>query len=325
MAPTQCIETFDVVGGRRSLDDHRRPTPIGLVPLLARLTADCGVRALPDWPYVVWCRALSYPDVDGRPHRVTKDLGRRRDAVLALEPVADLVEWAGRRRPTEPVVAAAAALCTARVALRVGDASSIDLVAAARQVLRSVDIARPPRAARWHGPVLVEDPDRLRAPDPDPVSRDDACFHRAVGALLHLAGAYVDSRCARRVEDAIAFTADWWTAHSTPIPGAVDGPALPGVIPAQQLREDQRLSSLVADPTVLALVAGPRPGRGRPCQVAWRRGMTYWVAARLVCDTPAAHPPVPTIRWWRKQLSALSGENGATLVPSVQPAGVAAC
>jgi hypothetical protein len=325
VALTQCIDTFDAGGGHRSSDGQRSGAPIGLVPLLARLSADCGVRVLPDWSYTVWCRALAYPDVDSRPHHATTDLGRRRDAVLAVTPVADLVEWAGRRRPTEPVAAVAAALCAARAACQSGVGDTVDLVAVARQVARAVDIARPPRAPRRHGPPLVEHPDRLRSPDPDPVRRGNPNFDRAVGALLRMAGTRTDSRCARRVEDAVAVAADWWTTHATPVPGAVDGLALPGVVPAQDLREDQRLSQLVPDATLLGLVAGPRPGRGRPCQVAWRRGMTYWVAARLVCDGAAAHPPVSTIRWWRQQLSDLSADDSTALTPSIQPTGVTAC
>lgn len=299
----------------------------GLVVLLEAFARSDTARSIPDWSYSTWARILSYPDRDARPQQVTVDLGRRRDAALSLPPVAALVDWAGRRRRSIPAAGAAAALVVARSALLAPDIAVAGLPAVARRIVQAVDTARPLPPAERSRVVLVADLDRLELGETEPVRRHDPGFHRIVQSFLRSAGSHVDGHLARQVEDAVIVAADWWITHCSPSPvvGVVDGLMLPGVIPAQELREDQRLSQLLPNPTLLGLVAGPRPGRGRSSQVAWRRGMTFWVAACLASDSGAAAPPVQTIRWWRKQLSALSDDTGAPCTPAIRPVGVASC
>jgi hypothetical protein len=65
---------------------------------------------------------------------------------------------------------------------------------------------------------------------------------------------------------------------------------------------------LGADRDLLRLVAGPQPGRGRNRQVAWQRGLAYWVA-RIWSSRMAGEPlpmiPPEVIAHWRKEIDAL--------------------
>jgi hypothetical protein len=56
---------------------------------------------------------------------------------------------------------------------------------------------------------------------------------------------------------------------------------------------------------MLHLVAGPHPGRSRPCQVAWRRGLTFWAAASLWAGG-VERPPREAVRCWQSQLASVS-------------------
>jgi hypothetical protein len=152
---------------------------------------------------------------------------------------------------------------------------------------------------------LLAEPDRLPAVEQDAAVAENPRLSEAVGALLRLAGA--DSGgSTTSVEAAVVQAGDWWTRHTAPVPTSIEGPCLPGVLPAQQLRPTERLSALVSDSRLLRLVAGPHPGRARPCQVAWRRGLTFWVAVHLSTLEDACLPPAETVRWWRTQLDGLA-------------------
>jgi hypothetical protein len=123
--------------------------------------------------------------------------------------------------------------------------------------------------------------------------------------LLALAGADSNSSLSA-IEAAVIQAGDWWARHALPVPTSVDGPRLPGVVAGEQLKSCHRLSVQIPDPTLLSLVTGPHPGRCRGRQVAWRRGLTFWVAARLASPDATRQPPPETIRWWRTQLAVLA-------------------
>lgn len=77
---------------------------------------------------------------------------------------------------------------------------------------------------------------------------------------------------------------------------------------------------LGADRDLQRLVEGPAPGRGRPLQVARRRGLAYWVALALLAA--ADYDPLPAIplevtAHWRRELSRLA--DGPTLVDGDAP------
>jgi hypothetical protein len=74
-------------------------------------------------------------------------------------------------------------------------------------------------------------------------------------------------------------------------------------MPAQRLRDAERISAYVSDKELLHLVAGPHPGRYRPGQVAWRRGLAFWTAACLR-DGALRRPSPEALRWWRSQLAS---------------------
>jgi hypothetical protein len=143
------------------------------------------------------------------------------------------------------------------------------------------------------------------AAEEEPTRRENERLASTVGELLALAGAD-SNRSFSAIEAAVIQAGDWWTRHALPVPTSVDGPRLPGVIPAEQLESCDRLSVQIPDRTLLGLVTGPHPGRCRGRQVAWRRGLTFWVAARLASPDATRQPPPETVHWWRTQLAVLA-------------------
>ena len=284
------------------------PTIGRLGRVIAALVNDADPPILPDWDYVTWCRALAYPDLRARVRVATKELGYRRDEVLFHPTVKLLVEWAGSRKRDDPVAGAAAALAALSWAALGAGGAATSVAEVARLVAEMVDSAAPMRpcsSSRTRLSLLV-DPERLPAADNDPVVVENPLLGAAVGELLDMAGVDLEAPFVTFVEGAVVQAGDWWTRHSVPVPTSIDGPRLPGVRPAQQLCPSERLSTYVSDRALLGLVAGPHPGRARPCQVAWRRGLTYWVAARLSTPESSYEPPVETIRWWRSELALLA-------------------
>lgn len=271
---------------------------------------------LPHWSYRTWWHALHYPDLADRSHRATKELGRQRDTVLDDAAVRMLVEWAGRRRRTHPVAGAAAALVTlhdARMRQRVGHPPA-DSAEVTRSLVIAVDHAQPLHARHTRRDATLLDPERLADRAPEPTVAEHPRLPDAVSRLLRLAGAERDHRLQRRVEGAVVQAGDWWARHARAVPADAAGPDLPGIVPAQELRASERLAAAVSATELLALVAGPRPGRGRPCQVAWRRGLTYWVAVDLATDGTGPVPGVGTLRWWHSALSEISTPDRAVAV-----------
>jgi hypothetical protein len=153
--------------------------------------------------------------------------------------------------------------------------------------------------------VILAYSDWDAAAEEEPTPRENPRLASTVGELLALAGADSNSSLSA-IEAAVIQAGDWWARHALPVPTSVDGPRLPGVIPAEQLESVDRLSVQIPDRTLLGLVAGPHPGRCRGRQVAWRRGLTFWVAARLASPDATRQPPPETVRWWRTQLAVLA-------------------
>jgi len=285
--------------------------------VLTSLLCDPRPPSLPDWTYRTWCRVLQYPELRVRAHASTKELGRRRDEALSQPAVRLLIEWAGSRRRDSPAAAAAAALATVRLAQVDSCYGPVDVPEVSRRVAATTDLARPVRfSSSYRAQLTLADPDRLAAIEQEPAAAENPRLSSAVEELLRLAGADSDLPFAR-MEAAVVQAGDWWARHASPVPISVAGPCLPGVLPAQQLRPAERLSAQMSDPTVLRLVAGPRPGRARPCQVAWRRGLTFWVAVRLSALDTAHQPPPETMRWWRSQLAVLALEQAPRLSRSL--------
>jgi hypothetical protein len=295
------------------------PTMHRLVDIITALLCDPRAPCLPEWTYRTWCGALAYPELRTRARASTKELARKRDEALSHPAVSLLVEWAGSRKRDDPCVGAAAALATVRLPEVRFRAGALDVCELTRRVAVAVDSAQPirsssPRRARLQ---LLADPDRLPAVEPAPPAGENPRLPAAVGELLRLAGADEDSSFASVVEAAVVQAGEWWTRHAVPVPASIDGPRLPGVVPAQQLSPPERISAHVSDRSLLGLVAGPHPGRARPCQVAWRRGLTFWVAVRLSALDTGQRPPAGTICWWRTELAVLTlGSAGTPCPPS---------
>jgi hypothetical protein len=314
----QQLDTTEGIWLTGAVEDRYAP---GLTPLLSSLLDSVSAPDLPDWSYRTWWRVLHYPDLDDRAQTATKDLGRCRDAALAYPSISGLVEWAGRRRRREPVAGAAAALVTVREAQvqavqNSGSGAAVDVSALARRLVAAVDTARPVRVMAPRRDHFIADPERLVDIPSDQPEPEDPRLPGIVGRYLRLAGVDSDGQLAFRVQGAVVQAGDWWANHAVGVPSSLGGHELPGVVPAQRLRTSARLSAAVSDLTLLGLVAGPRPGRGRPAQVCWRRGLTYWVAVGLLVDCTAPRPPTDTVRWWRIQLESAAQASPEPLVLS---------
>jgi hypothetical protein len=283
------------------------PAIHSLTAILTSLLDDPGALCLPAWSYRSWCLALQYRELNTRAQAPMQRLARKRDRTLSHPAVRELVEWAGSRRRDNPVVAAAAALTTVRSAHLGARCSTIDVSELSHQVAAAADEARSVRfspSPSQRAPVVLACEDWDAAGEEEPPRAENPRLAATVGELLALAGAASNSSLTV-VESAVIQTADWWARHALPVPASVDGPRLPGVIPGEQLESCDRLSVQIPDPTLLSLVAGPHPGRCRGRQVAWRRGLTFWVAARLA-SPDARQPPPETVRWWRTQMNVMA-------------------
>lgn len=279
---------------------------MGSAALLHALLDPTTEPVLPPWSYRTWWHVLHYPDLSERAHRATQDLGRQRDTVLAHPAVRGLVEWAGHRRRNDPVTGAAAALAAVNAAHEIARSktgTSPGMAELAQWLIAAVDTARPLRPPPVRRDASLVDPERVAAAELEPTVREHPRLPIAVDRLLRLAGAPEDRRLHRRVEGAVVQAGDWWARHAREVPAGVDGLDLPGIVPAQELRAPERLAAAISDTELLALVAGPHPGRGRPCQVAWRRGLTYWVAVDLATGGTGHPPGATTLRWWRSALA----------------------
>jgi hypothetical protein len=296
------------------------PTMHRLVAIITALLCDPHPPSLPEWTYRTWCWVFAYPELRTRARATVKELACRRDEALSHPAVGLLVEWAGSRKRDDPCAGAAAALATIRLAEVRSAGVVVDVTELTRRVAAAVDSARPvgSSCSRRAPLQLLADPDRLPAVEQHRAAAENPRLPAAVDGLLSLTGSDAHSPFVSAVEAAVVQAGDWWTRHAVPVPASIDGPPLPGVQPAQQLSPSERLSAHVSDRTLLGLVAGPHPGRTRPSQVAWRRGLTFWVAVRLSALDTGQLPPAGTIRWWRTELAGLTiGSTGEPCPPPV--------
>lgn len=276
-----------------------------LTVILESLLFDPTVRRLPNWPYRSWYRALQYPETNPRAHGITRDLGRRREQAFSHPAVRELVQWAGTRRRDDPCAGAAAALAAVVAVLACDAPDALCTADLAMAVAADIDAALPVRSPlrRFARAEFLADLDLLSAVEAEASEPENPLLPAVVRELLCLVETDVDTSLCRRVEAAVVQAGDWWARHAIPVPTSVDGPSLPGVVPAQRLRDTDRVAAYVSDAPLLHLVTGPHPGRGRPCQVAWRRGLTFWTAAGLAAGT--VRPPYEALRWWQSQLASV--------------------
>lgn len=265
---------------------------------------------LPSWSYSRWCLMLQYPDLSPRARATTRLLGRERDAVLTQAGVRALIDWAGRRRRSEPAAAAAAALVVLRQVQTARSSAPVDLAALAVDVVAAIDEARPVAALPRRRSRRLVDADWLPDIEVDPPGAENPHLSAAVAGLLDLTELLVEKRLATRIEDAVVLAGDWWARHPCPVPASTTGPSLPGIALAQTLPVSERLSTMLPDPGMRRLVAGPRPGCKRPSQLAWRRGLTFWVAAWLSSENDPPYPGADVRAWWQGQLTHLSLATG---------------
>jgi hypothetical protein len=210
-----------------------------LTALLTSLLDEPRAPSLPDWTYRTWCLALQYRELNPRAQASTKELASRRDQALSHPEVRQLVEWAGSRRRDNPAVGAAAALTTVRLAQRRSRFGSLDVAELGRRVAAEADAARPVRFSPSPLPsqrarVILPYSDWDAAAEEEPTRRENPRLASTVGELLALAGADSNSSLSA-IEAAVIQAGDWWARHALPVPTSVDGPRLPGVIPAEQL------------------------------------------------------------------------------------------
>lgn len=118
-----------------------------------------------------------------------------------------------------------------------------------------------------------------------------------------------DPVLARRLPAALDVAVAHWTA------GTEAGQGLPAFPAEAALHSRKRLTALLgADRDLLYLVYGPQPGRGRPIEVARRRGLAYWTALALraaYLGEPLPRVPPVVIAHWRLELSRLGGPGEA--------------
>lgn len=277
--------------------------------VLAALLEAPDAISLPAWSYRRWYLMLQYPDLSSRSHEVTRLLGHERDAALRDPPVQELVAWAGRRRYEQPIAGAAAALVVLRRALttRERPPDPRDVVEA---LVSAVDTASPATTYRERRSEAHLDVALLADVAPEVTNGENPRLGEVVRSLLACTEAPVDESLASKVEDAVVQASDWWMRHTVPAPAEPPGhkwpgAALPGIIPAHSLPSSERLARVVGDPTMYRLVAGPWPGCRRPCQLAWRRGLTFWVATWLASERDAPAPGDEVTSWWGAQLAHL--------------------
>jgi hypothetical protein len=118
-----------------------------------------------------------------------------------------------------------------------------------------------------------------------------------------------------RLAVALDVAVEHWTA------GAAPGEGLPEFPPEGALRSTKRLAALLGgERDLLPLVYGPQPGRGRPLQVARRRGLAYWVALYVRAEQLGEDPPplpYPVVRHWRTELDRLQAASQGVPVPAL--------
>jgi len=287
-----------VLSGLRDRDRQRITT------IVSAVLAACP-SSLPAWREQDWRAALRFRDTGPRPSRATLARAEVRDAVLRDPDVADLVCWAANRRPLSYQLAAIAA---ALAALGEGvTAGETDVEVLAARVTCAVDQARTLVYSPAPDQVMLSDCEQIADATRDDAGDRSSLVSMAVADILGRAGCRLTTEpvLARRVEAAVDVCLEAWLHN------AQAGGGLPEFRRAEARNHKHRVSSLLgADRDLQRLVEGPAPGRGRPLQVARRRGLAYWVA--LALRSAADGSPLPIIppevaSHWRSELSRLGG------------------
>ena len=260
---------------------------------------------------------LCYPDINDRAKEKTKKLGRERDQILSQSGVLNLVQWAGSKRTRSPIASVAGAL-VALQEIKGNFNGSVDTEESARLLTTAVLSAKPP--FMFAPPAKYQDLDlnQVVALEAQETITENPQLVPTVERLLHISGAPKNLALQKRAEHSVVQCGDWWIKHPGPTQYFDDLPALPGITPASRLKDPERLAAHLSDTELMGLVAGPRPGIKRPCQLAWQRGLTFWVAVELA-SSKAVSIPTETIRWWRSQVSLLNHTNDATIDLSLYP------
>jgi hypothetical protein len=250
--------------------------------------------ALPAWPEWRWRRLLGSGPIAGalRPAFADERLG------VLLGWAASLVS----ERRVLGALAASLAVLDGAVARGERDASHVatELEAAVRRC-RPLGAGQRPQARTSPSPSVE------RAPAAAGAARPAADSPLGWAALRLLGRGGIDLRRDARLAARLTVALDVAVAHW--LEGAAPGAGLPAFRAETTLRSDKRLAVLLgADRDLLHLVYGPQPGRGRPIEVARRRGLAYWVALVVRAEhegTPAPVPPPGVIAHWRSELSRL--------------------
>ena len=248
----------------------------------------------PGWPVTAWRRALGSSSLTSRSLRVLGDVN-----------VGSLLAWvAARTDPKRRMGAAADVLATLDQAVCHGQA---DAVVVGTRVLAAADAARPLPVRSVNSTRTRTTPDADGRPEPlswTQSGTDGSLTQTAATLLRH---ASLDLRThphlARRLAVALDLAVEQWLSGSPPGAGL---PPFPGE--HERAYGDRLFVKLGPDRDLLRLVAGPHPGRGRNRQVAWQRGLAYWVGVVLAAGATGEAPPsVPSevIAHWRKELAVL--------------------
>ena len=232
-------------------------------------------------------------------------------AALTDERLQRLLAWVlSTTSPRHQLGAAAAVLAVLDAAVGAGvsdpDALARDIRAAA-WAARPVATRLQSQARTSPSPYLERQPDPAGRADLS-AQRADSPFLSPASLLLRQAGYELTADAA--LGDRLAAGLDVVLAHWTT--AAQPGGGLPAFFAENPLRSTKRLAvRLGRDRDLLYLLYGPQPGRGRPLQVARRRGMAYWVALVWLTERagePPPHVPRDALAHWRHELSRLRPE-----------------
>lgn len=253
---------------------------------------------MPGWTMPAWRKALQRPENVTTPLQSLLDGGR----------LGPLLAWVtSRARPSQHLGVAAAALAVLDSAVHAGER---DVTVLARELQAAVLAVRPvptrlrSQARTYPSPFLERQPD---PPGRTSASADhaDSPFLSPASLLLRQSGYELgaDGALADRLAAALDVVLAHWASAAQP------GDGLPAFFAENPLRSTRRLAvRLGRDRDLMYLLYGPQPGRGRPLQVARRRGLAYWAALVWLTERAGQPPPrVPrdVVAHWRHELSRL--------------------
>ena len=229
-------------------------------------------------------------------------------ATLTDRRLQPLLAWVlSTTRPSHHLGATAAVLAALDAAVGAG---VNDPDAVARDLWAAVCAAHPvatrlkSQARTSPSPYLERQPDPAGRTDRS-AQRGDSPFLSPASLLLCQAGYELtaDAALADRLAAALDVVLAHWASAAQP------GGGLPAFFAENPLRSTKRLAvRLGRDRDLMYLLYGPQPGRGRPLQVARRRGLAYWAALAWLTERSGEPPPrVPrdAVAHWRHELARL--------------------